>query len=436
MVERKIVVIGGGVGGLASAAKAIETDPDTKITILSEEKYPPYRRPSLPHVIKGNISSCDQIAIYRRLLRSKMVRLLRETRAYGIASNEGKVKIKNLKTGAKKTLRYDSLIIATGGSAPRPQVSGAKLKNVYAFRTFDDAVNLSKIAKVGGKAVVVGAGFIGLSIAEALAKRGADVTLVVRSRILRRSVEPDFSSDLKKRIEDCGVHVITGGVVERIGGSRKVEYVKVVGKKIKTSAVVFALGVRPSTELADKAGIKIGEHGIHVDNHMRTSDHKVYAAGDCTETLDLITRKYLYFPIGSIAAIQGAIAGENAVGGDAKSKGFIRAQNERVFGIDVVSIGHTLDEAKKYGISASLVDLDPPIIKRSLWMRKYPVKIKAVVDKGERLIGIQALCRKFSIQYMFAPLWALREGRTLDELRETWRLPHAAITDFVKMRFY
>lgn len=436
MVERKILVIGGGIGGLASAASAIEKNPNAKITILSQEKCIPYRRPSLPYVIKGNMSSCNQIAIYRQLLKSKKVRLLRSTKAYTIAPHDRKVKIKDLKTGAKKTLRYDSLIIATGGWVPIPQVSGAKLKNVYAFRTFDDAANLSRVAKVGSKAVVVGAGFIGLSIAEALAKRGVNVTLVVRSRILRRSVESDLSSDLKERIEDCGVRVITGGSVEKIGGSRKGEYVEVLGERIKTSAIVFALGVRPSTKLAEEAGIKIGEYGIHVDDHMRTSDPEVYAVGDCTESLDIVTQKYLYIPIGSIAAAQGTIAGENAAGGDVKSNGFIRAQNERVFGIDVVSIGHTLDEAEKYGINASLVDLDPPITKQSLWTRKYPVKIKAVVDKGERLIGTQALCRKSSIQYMSAPWQAIMERRTLDELREMWHLSHAAITDFAKMRSY
>lgn len=428
------MVIGGGIGGPASAARAIKTNPNTKITILSEEEYPPYRRPSLSHVITGDISSCNQIAIYRQLLRSKKAHLLQGTEAYSIVPHDREVKIKSLKTGAKKTLCYDSLIIATGGSAPIPQISGAKLKNVYAIRTFDDAVNLSRIATMGSKAVVVGAGFIGLSIAEALAKRGVDVTLVVRSRILRRSVESDFSSDLKRRIEGCGGHVITGGIVERIGGSRKVKYVEVAGKKIKTSAIVFALGVRPSTELADEAGIKLGKYGIHVDDHMRTSDPEVYAVGDCIETLDKITKEYLYFPIGSVAAAQGTIAGENAVGGDVKSDGFIRAQNERVFGLDVVSMGHTLDEAKRHGINADVVDLDPPIARRSIWMRKYPMKFKAVIDRDGRLVGIQALGRKFTPQCTSVLLRAIIERKTLNELRETWHLPQTAIADFIGIR--
>jgi len=435
--KRKILIIGGGTAGLVAAYRARETNTEAEITVLSEELYLPYRKPSLSCVIKGTISRPDEIAMYPlHLLESKKIRLLRGVKAYRIDVDERTVNAKDVKTKTKKTLSYDALVLATGGYGFIPPVKGVHLKNVFTLRTFDDALRISEMAERGKSAVVVGAGFVALEIAEALARRDVKVTLIVRSRILRRLIEPDFSLYVQKKVEQSGIRILVGTDVEEIGGVKSVKYVRASGQKIETSMVIFATGVRPSVKLAERSGIKFGRYGIHVDGYMRTSVPEIYAAGDCVETLDLITKKGTYVPIGSIAAQQGGIAGINAAGGSEKCEGFLRAQSDNVFGLEVSSIGHGSVTAKELGIKVSLEDMKTPstIGKRSYFQKKYPVKVKVSVDQKGKVVGAQVIGYRFTTQNFYALFQAIRERMTVNELRGIWKLPIATMVDFSMLK--
>ncbi len=327
------------------------------------------------------------------------------------------IKARELNTSKIRHFDYHALILATGGQDIVPQIKGTELNNVFTFRTFDDALKISQKVKLNKSAIVVGAGPIALSVAEALVKRGVKTKIVIRSRALRTLIEPDLSRDLQRRIKEAGVEALTSAEIEEIGGSRSVEYVKIFDKKIPASMLIFATGVRPSIELAKETETKLGEYGIKVDEHLRTSNPEIYAAGDCIEATDSITKKHTYFPIGSVAAEAGRIAGVNAVGGDERSDGFLRVQGDRLFGVDVTSIGHSSATANDIGIKANVIDIKLASLMRNSYCfgEKYRVKAKIVTDEKERIIGAQTLGERFAAHDRYVLFRAIKEKMGLYE---------------------
>ena len=162
---------------------------------------------------------------------------------------------------------------------------------------------------------------------------------------------------------------------------------------------------------------------------MRTSVPEIYAAGDCVETLDIITKQAIYTPLGSIAAQQGTIAGINAAGGDEKLEGFLRAQSDNPFGIKISSVGHGSVAAKALGIEVNVEDVDlyPAIGKRPYLIEKYPVKAKVSVDQAGKVIGAQVVGSELIAQNAYVLFKAIKERMTVDELKELWRLPIATM---------
>ena len=262
---------------------------------------------------------------------------------------------------------------------------------------------------MGGSCIIVGGGFTALLTANALIKRGVKPTLIVRSRLLRKIVEPDVSEFLENEISKrCK---IIHGNLEEIIGSTEVQYAKINGKKIRASTIILATGTKPSIELAKDAGIRVNEEGIQVDEKMATDIPHIYAAGDCVATLDFISKKHVYMPLASKAAIEGIIAGCNAAGGKLRRLGFIRSQFERVFDLDIITIGLTLKDAKSLNMKAKELELN-----FAKELQKGGI-IKMICNDKDKLIGFQLVARspsyvqKFFLQkrkeavYMKSAIW-------------------------------
>jgi NADPH-dependent 2,4-dienoyl-CoA reductase/sulfur reductase-like enzyme len=387
MVE-KIIVIGGSISGIFSAISAARFSRDCKVVVLSDEKPPLYRRPSIVDILRGT-GTLDNIKWPIKIPEN--VKIVHNVKVEKIDADNKLVKVRNIAFEKRNSIKYDSLIIATGSVPILPEVEGIDLKGVHLMRFLEDAVKISNRVKVGDTCIVVGGGFTALLIADALFKRGVKPVLCVRSRLLRRIVEPDVSEILEKEIlKNCR---IIHGNLEKIIGSREAEYVKINGEKIRTSTIILATGTRPSVELANNTGIHVSEEGIQVDEKMTTSIPNVYAAGDCTATLDFISKKYTYMPLASKAAIEGTIAGCNAAGKKLKSSGFIRSQFERVFNLDIITIGLTLDDARNAHLKAKEADLNFP-----KELRKGIRAIKMICNDKDEPIGLQLVA--FSSSYV------------------------------------
>jgi len=420
-MRRRIVIIGGNIAGLTAAISAREVDKHAEITVLSREAYPPYRRSSLASIISAEATTPKDLIMFPSQLRSLRIRLLQGVEALDIDCHNRIVKARDLSMRKDLSFYYDSLVLASGSLSLVPPIEGAKKKGVFTFRTLEDALRISQEARLAEKVVVVGGGLGGLEVAEALAKRGVKVTIAVRSRILRKLIEPNLSVHLKERVEQKGVKVITGVSPEKIGGEKKVEWIKLSNERISTSNVIFSTGVKPNVELAKKIGLELGETGaIKVDYRMQTTISEIYAAGDCAEAPDALTGKWMYVPVGSVAAKEGAVAGKNAAGDEAEVRGIIRAQADTIFGEEIVSIGHSSESARKLNIKANAVNLSS--MWRSLrFLQKHPAKIMVLITPSGRIIGAQVISHRFASLYAHTLFSAIQQKITLDELLDKWQ---------------
>jgi len=390
-----VVVVGGGVAGVQASITAKQSRTSSSVALVSSEPAI-YSRPALRSVISGFTDSLNDITIRRSDdLESFGIRLFPNHEALSVNHDERVVHIRNRLTNEALPLRYDKVIIATGSIPAVPSLRGHGLSGVFKVKWFDDALALSHFAFLGMKAYVVGAGLIGLSVAEALARRGLKTTIVVRSRVLRELFESDLSQEITQRIESHGVDVLTGAMVEGIGGERKVEYVIIHDQKFDADIVVFAAGVQPNTLIAAQTGLQLADNNaIKTDTHMKTSFEDVYAAGDCAETLDLVTHKFVYRPLGSIATYSAKVAGSNVVGVEETYDGFLRMQCDKIFGNEMLSMGLSTEEARRLGVAGEAVDisLKGPKCPMLLPLIKSKALIKAIIQKNtDTVIGWQVV---------------------------------------------
>ena len=418
-----VLVIGGGVAGARAAAEAKISDASASVAMLSQETTI-YSRTALTSMILGDVHSLNDITIYPLgELRNLGVKFLGGYEALSVDPDNQIIQVKSSSTHKILRVGYKRLIIATGSVPAVPPIEGSELPGVFTVKWFNEALSLSRCLAPKMRTFVVGAGFIGLKTAEALAKRGTRTTITVRSRILRELIEPSFSLYLKKWIERNGVKVLTGVSPTEIGGVRKVEHVKLGDEKVPASLVVFATGMAPNIDIVRKAGVKIGRTGaIKVDRHMQTSVLEIYAAGDCVETSDLISGKPVYRPLGSLAARTGEVAGSNAAEIERIFPGSLRRQYDSVFGMHITSMGLSTEEASEFGISAEALDVRIKDSKHDLFSMRLPLdaRMRVIVEKGtDVIIGWQVVgYSRQSARYSLCLEELIRNRRGVSDLQE------------------
>lgn len=431
MARLKVVVVGGGVAGLVAADSSRGADDEASITVLSEEPHLPYRRPALPLVVKGCVPSLAAITMFdRKALWLRRIKYLSGTRAVSVDLRGGSVKAVKW-SGREVRVQFDRLILATGGRPIKPGIKGSDKPGVYVLRKFEDAQTLSRAARPGRRAVIVGAGFVGLIVSEALSRRGMKVRLVeLRSHILPDLFEPDLAARIQRRVISSGIEVMTGTTIDKISGGERVESVRIAGEDLKASMVVLTTGVGPDVGLAESIGAAVGRRGVVVDCHMQTSCPGVYAAGDCVEVFDLVTGGRIYLPVGSVAAEGGEVAGLNSVGREVAVRGFLRAQDERVFDLDLVSIGLTGRKAGEAGIRTSVVDLaEVGDHGRGSW-----ADVRVMLDSRSRVVGAQMIGSRLNRRKVNALLTSVRAGAGFDELQGLWSRRFLTVHDLLESR--
>jgi len=389
-----VLVVGGGPAGIASAISARERAPDRRLALVSSEPGH-YMRPAVTAVIEepglgdDHLSSLDPV---------KLLELGVEpfTRAKVLWADPDSGQAVARGPWGEVSFEFSSLVLATGGRPLIPPMEGTDLDGVAAVRTLTDARRLASRLSSGSRLVVIGAGLAGVKLALAAHSRGARVTLVEMKSVLWTVLDPPLSEAAGRIVRGAGVSVLEGRTVERIVGvDGRVSAVEADGHRIDADLAVFATGVRPDSRLAREMGLELGIRGaVRTNEEMSTSAEGVWAAGDCAESIDLVTGKRTYRPIGSLAYLGGRIAGINAVGGKARYSGFIRRQAEDVRGIHLVSLGLTGAEASALGVPHEMVELrnsrGPPAL--PWWLERSAGRALALVERGtDRLIGFQAL---------------------------------------------
>src|SRR5438128_2869700 len=291
-------------------------------------------------------------------------------------------------------LQYDHLILTTGASPTTLGVPGSALNGVFTIRTMNDVEGLANYlgeAKAR-KTAIIGAGLIGSEMAEALLQRGVAVMQAeIVPEILPVILDPDMASIIRTRAEEHGVEYHLNSTLEEIvGRTGGVTGVRISGEEYAVDAVIVAVRVKPNTELAKNAGIVLGESGgIKTDERMATSIANVYAAGDCIETYDRITRRHVFFQLATTAVRQALVAGINAAGGNAKYPGSTGVTTVKLFGLEVASFGPTTTVSEKLGMHPVSVR-----VTGSTRLPYYPggkdLTVKLLADpKDGRLVGAQ-----------------------------------------------
>ncbi|ODS49643.1 MAG: FAD-dependent pyridine nucleotide-disulfide oxidoreductase [Halanaerobium sp. 4-GBenrich] len=357
----KIAVIGAVAAGTSAAAKARRTNKDAEIVIFEKGRDISYAGCGLPYYISGVTPSRYNVVMNtaQDFEEKYKVDVRLEHEVTEIDSDEKILYYQNLVNGKEGGYEFDKLIIATGAAPIKPPFEGIDLENIFTLRSVESADQIKDAVKRDDvkRAVIIGAGLIGLEMAESFSELGMDVTVIE----LEDQVLPPFSKEMAGLVEDHlkekGVELILGDGVDHFEGEGKVA--KVVtgsGREIEADLALLSIGVKANSKLAEAAGIEVGDTGaIKVNEKLETNIKGIYAVGDCAESKDLLTNKDVWVPLGSTANKQGRTAGENAAGGEAKHYGILKTGITKVFDLTVAKTGLDLEEAEAEGINAAAV---------------------------------------------------------------------------------
>jgi len=395
----RLLVIGGVAAGTKAAAKARRDDPTMEITIITQEEYISYAGCGLAYYLGGVVDRREKLfARSPETFRKKYnINVLLKHRAERINNYDRIVKVINLLSGETLTMQYDRLLIATGASPIVPPIEGINSQCIFTLHTIPDADNIINYINSRNvrDACIVGGGYIGVEAAENLVLRGISCTLFeLEGHLMLKFFDPDMSEPVREHMESKGVQVITGNPVEKFTGNSEGNVNSVVsgGKEYGCQLVMLATGVRPNVQLAKDARIAIGSTGaIKVDRRMETSMRNVFAAGDCAESVNLVTGKPCWYPLGTTANKQGRVAGANITGGKKTFEGVVGTSITKVFDITAGRTGLSEREAKETGFSPVSVTVTTSV-NAGYYPGEGSVTLKLIADSGRKiLLGAQAV---------------------------------------------
>jgi NADH oxidase (H2O2-forming) len=412
-------VIGAHAAGVDAASAARKTDRTAEITLITDEKYAGYSRCGLPFVIGGRIPSFSNLIVFPPSY-FQMMKLNLKTETKVTKIDTGKKTVVTLdKNGNTEELPYDSLIIATGASAFTPPIKGREKQGILPLRTIEDGQRIDQAIREGAKrAVVMGAGLIGLETAVALQERGLQVTVVeMLPQVLPAMLDADMAKIVQEMLEQKGIRILTNKPVEEFLGAEKVTGIVAGGEQINADLFVSAFGVRANTQLAVDAGIALGETRLIKTNaRMETNVKDVYAVGDCAESIHIVTQRPTVQQLGTVAVRQGKVAGINAAGGYATFPGVVGSAVTELYNMQIGATGLTETAAKRAGIEVITGTISSKT-KADYYPGALPIRAKLVVEKeSQRIIGAQIIGGEEVTQRINAVSFAIQKQMTVREL--------------------
>ncbi|MFA5365176.1 MAG: FAD-dependent oxidoreductase [Candidatus Bathyarchaeia archaeon] len=417
-MTRKIVIIGAHAAGLDAASAARKTDRTAEITLITKEDKTAYSRCGIPFVLGGHISSFDDLVVFPETFYKMMkLNLLTQTTVTKIDAKSKTVDITK-KNGNQETLQYGSLILTLGAEPFLPPVTGSDKAGIFVVRTIDDGIKINKAIETAKSAVIIGAGLIGLEVAVACLERGLKTTVVeFLPYVLPMLLDKDIADRVQVALEEKGMNILVGNGVEEFVGTTKVTGVVVAGQTIPADLVVVATGVRANVELAKNAGVEIGEkRAIKTNLKMETNIKDVYAAGDCVETVNLVTLKPTMSQLGTTAVKQAKVAGTNAAGGYSTFAGSLGSWITQLFDTEIGGTGLTEFMAARSGINTVSGTVNSKT-RADYYPGALPIRIKLVANKEtKKLVGAQIIGGEEVTQRINALSFAIQNGMTIQEL--------------------
>lgn len=393
----RLLIVGGVAAGTKAASRARRVNADLEITVYQEEPEPSISECGLPYLLSGTVESRERlIARAPEQFAEKDIEVLVRHRVERLDAHNKTLTVRNLATGEKFEDGYDRLIIATGARAIMPPIPGADTEGVFNLRFLTDTDRILRYVKEHRprRAAVIGGGYIGLEVAENLVELGMEVSLIQ----LRDRVTADHDPEVSKRIEDHlrekGVEVLTGTEAESFSGEGRLRGVRFGGGEIEADLAIVGVGIEPEVELAREAGAEIGPTGaIVADRHLKTSLPEVWAAGDCVESVNLVSGEPAWVPLGDTANQMGRVAGTNAALGEGALEfpGVLGTGVFKVFDLGVGKTGLSEAEAEEAGFEVVSAAVESKS-RAGYYPGGGPVFLKLIADaKTGRLLGAQAV---------------------------------------------
>lgn len=391
-MKTKLVIIGGVAGGATAAARARRVSESAEITLLERGPYVSYANCGLPYFLSGDIEKRSELLLQTPEGLDGRYRITAHVHTEAVEIDRAGKRVRTRGPDGEAWLPYDKLILAQGGNPIVPPIPGGDASHVFKLWTVPDMDRLHDYIEQQApkSAVVVGGGFIGLEMAEAFQKRGLDTTVVELLPTVMAVMDREMGVLVAAELEANGVHVLTGVGVKAIHPEdHTVELGD--GRRVPADLVLFSVGVRPELTLAKSAGLELGKTGaLLVDEHLRTSDPDIYAAGDMLEIEHRVTGRKVRVPLAGPANRQGRIAASNALGQTMRYSGALGTSVVKVFEATAGMTGLSEKAAREAGL-----DVGVSVIHRDHHAGYFPgakeLSLKLVYDrKTARLLGAQA----------------------------------------------
>ncbi|MCX6007916.1 MAG: FAD-dependent oxidoreductase [Chloroflexi bacterium] len=388
-----MLIIGGSDAGISAALRIKELYKQADVTVVVADGYPGFSICGLPFFLSGEVIDWRALAHHKaEEFEDRGIHMLLNHWAEAILPEKKSVRTLSSQ-GQTREITYDKLLIATGAESARPPINGLDQPGVFLLRWMDDGFAMQKYMEQNNprSCVIIGGGYIGLEMADAMIHRGLDVTLLEFTPEILTTLDSSVGRLIRSELESKGVKVITGRAVKSIEHKYNGLLVHpATGETSEANMVLVATGVKPSTQLAQTAGIDLGIGGaIRVDQGMATNIRDILAAGDCAETWHHILKNKVYMPLGSTAHKQGRVAGENMVGGNSEFQGSLGTQVVKVFDRIAAGTGLRDTQAAKAGfdpLTITLTTLDH----NAYYLKAKEMNIYLTGDRRTgRLLGAQ-----------------------------------------------
>jgi len=441
MGKDKLLVIGGVAAGMSAASRAKRRKPEMEVTALERGSFVSYGSCGLPYYVSDLVKDVQGLVVYdAKFFREKRgIEVLIRHEATKIDPEAKVVLATNLDSGEEIKFDYDELIICTGASPFKPPLPGVELDNIFVIRTAEDGVALKSFLQESHakKAAIIGAGLIGLEMAEALKVNGLQVMVIKRSGSILKMFDDDMANIVEKELKAKGVELIKEAIIQGFEGDNKgrVRSVVLQTGEYEVDFVLLATGSKPNSELAREASLKVASNDtIIVDKRMQTSHPDIFAAGDCVGQRHLITHKEVYLPRGTTANKQGRIAGENAAGGNVIFADVLGTAVSKIFDLTVARAGLSSAEVAQAGFEFITSTVAHPSHAHT-----YPspepedITIKLIVERNNgRLFGVQMIGRLGVAKRIDVFATALQNKMTVDEISRLdlgYSPPYAPVWD-------
>ncbi|MGJ5758095.1 FAD-dependent oxidoreductase [Streptomyces galbus] len=423
--RERLVVVGGDAAGMSAASQARRLKGPDALEIVAFERghFTSFSACGIPYWVGGDVSERDElIARTPEEHRERGIDLRLRTEVTELDVAGKRVRARDVDSGAESWTSYDRLVLATGARPVRPELPGIDARGVHGVQTLDDGqALLDTLSRARGRrAVVVGAGYIGVEMAEALINRGYEVTVVNRGSEPMSTLDADMGRLVHAAMEGLGITMVNDATVTEVltGDDGWVRAVATEDAEYPADVVVLGIGVRPDTALARAAGLPLGAHGgLLTDRAMRVRGHDdIWAGGDCVEVLDLVSGQQRHIALGTHANKHGQVIGTNVGGGYATFPGVVGTAVSKVCDLEIARTGLREKDARRVGLRYEAVTIESTS-RAGYYPGASPMTVKMLAERRTgRLLGVQIVGREGAAKRVDVAAVALTAGMTVEQM--------------------